>query len=139
MTSVKDALDAVSQRHGRLAPEDVVEDARPVGSTLHAHFEWDDSVGGEKYRLVQARALIRSVKVTTFSADETVRQVRAFVATPTLRRYMPQDEVARDPVLREVTLSQMRREWLLLRRKYQEMAEFWELVAQDAPGDLVPV
>ena len=46
------------KRNGKLYPVDVVRQAENEASTLHACFEWDDTVCGEKYRLQQARALI---------------------------------------------------------------------------------
>lgn len=56
--------------NGRLAPADVVEAARNPESPLHSHFTWDDSEAAEKYRLMQARTLIRTVKL-----EITVRDV----------------------------------------------------------------
>lgn len=69
MDAVKNALLALEQ-DGRLVPADVVEAARDPRSPLHSHFEWDDSTAAEKYRIEQARTLIRSVKV-----EVTVREV----------------------------------------------------------------
>jgi len=50
------------ERDGRLYPADVVNAARPKSSPLHRYFDWDDRSAAEKYRLDQARALIRSVQ-----------------------------------------------------------------------------
>ena len=47
-----------------LTPEQVVEAARDPASPLHEEFEWDDTEAGHKWRLNQARTLIRSVRVT---------------------------------------------------------------------------
>jgi len=62
------------EREGRLSPNDVVDDARSPDSPLHDYFEWDDTAAAEKYRKVQARQLIRSVKVevTVHSVPLTV-------------------------------------------------------------------
>lgn len=69
MDDVKTALLSL-ERDGRLLPADVVEAARDPASPLHSHFEWNDSAAAEKYRLDQARTLIRSVKI-----EVTVRDV----------------------------------------------------------------
>ena len=46
---------------GRLNPANVVDAARVETSALHPHFEWDDAVAAERYRLEQARTIIRSI------------------------------------------------------------------------------
>lgn len=48
---------------GKLTPEIVVADAKPIKSPLHGEFEWDDKIAGHKFRLGQARDMIASVRV----------------------------------------------------------------------------
>lgn len=48
---------------GLTATEDVVEDARDSSSPLHECFEWRDDVAGHKYRMIQARTLVRAIQV----------------------------------------------------------------------------
>jgi hypothetical protein len=68
---------------GRLTPDAVVADANTASGPYHDHFEWDDSIAGHKYRLDQARELIRSVKLEvsvvsrTIAAPSYVRDPRA--------------------------------------------------------------
>lgn len=69
------------EREGRLLPVEVVESARDDDSPLHSHFEWDDSLAGEKYRLHQARALIRTVKLMVTVHDVPV-SVSYYVRDP---------------------------------------------------------
>jgi hypothetical protein len=57
---------------GKLSPEQVVTEASKAGSPLHDCFEWDDSVAGHKYRLSQARDLIRSVQVVITVHERTL-------------------------------------------------------------------
>lgn len=52
------------ENDGRLLPSNVVEEARDENSPLHEFFEWEDTIAAEKYRLSQARTLIRSVKIS---------------------------------------------------------------------------
>lgn len=67
---------------GVLRPDDVVKDARSKSSPLHDEFEWSDSAAAEKFRLSQARELIRSVTVeittttTRFAAPFYVKDPR---------------------------------------------------------------
>lgn len=63
---------------GVLTPSAVVDAARNPNSSMHAQFEWDDSEAAEAYRLQQARALIRRVKVEVVRTDETVVRVPSF-------------------------------------------------------------
>ena len=61
--AVKAAIQAIENRQGRLDPQSVVAAARNKKSPLHKQFEWDDTKAAEKYRLEQARELIRLVRV----------------------------------------------------------------------------
>lgn len=65
-----------------LTPETVVEAARNPRSPLHSQFEWDDGVAGEAYRIQQARALIKRVRVDVVRADQTVIYAPVFVRSP---------------------------------------------------------
>ena len=52
-------LEQLNRRHGGLSAEIVLDAARGLGSALHDYFEWADDVAAEKFRLEQARNLIR--------------------------------------------------------------------------------
>ena len=65
-----------------LTPEAVVEAARDPRSPLHDQFQWDDEAAGEAYRLQQARALIKRVRVDVVRADQTVIHAPVFVRSP---------------------------------------------------------
>jgi hypothetical protein len=49
--------------------KDILDDARHPGSPIHDHFEWNDTVAAEKWRLQQAAALIISVRVRFVTAE----------------------------------------------------------------------
>lgn len=71
---VGEELERIRSLTGQLRPRTVVDEARPEGSPIHAAFEWDDSAAGEKYRVHQARNLIRAVRVVhedDASVDDT--------------------------------------------------------------------
>jgi hypothetical protein len=82
------------EHDGRLQPSDVLADARNPTSPLHSHFEWDDGLAAERYRLSQARSLIRSVKIHVTVRDMPLSVV-GYVRDPEL-----QD--TRDPGYRNV-------------------------------------
>jgi len=48
---------------GALTPSELLEAARPKKSEIHSLFDWDDTQAAEKYRLFQARNIIRCVVV----------------------------------------------------------------------------
>lgn len=59
--------------------EFIVKNAKDKESPIHDYFEWDDSDAAHKYRLEQARHLIKRVKV--YQAAESGKVlVRAFVS-----------------------------------------------------------
>ena len=113
----------------------MVEEAADERHPLHSRFEWDDLVAGHAWRLEQARSLIQSVRITykDASARGGARQVRAFqsIQTPDGRRYETSEDVAADPLLREMALRDMEREWKQLRDRYKHFVEFVEMIQRD--------
>lgn len=139
MSDLKTELQRIYDENRHLTPQLVVAAARDPLSPLHAQFEWDDSVAGEKYREQQAQHLIRRVKIvyrTTPEGEE--KKVRAWVAVPqddALNRvYMPTEEALSDDFTRRLLLKDMEREWLAFRRRYEHMAEFAAMVAEYVNG-----
>jgi len=76
--AIREELQALVS-NGRLNPEDVVEAARNPNSSLHTYFTWDDTEAAESYRLQEARALIRRVKVNVIRTDDAIVRVPSFV------------------------------------------------------------
>jgi len=64
-------LARLSQQYCGLRPSQVVAEAKAKASPLHGEFEWDDDKAGHKYRLMQARTLIRVVVPVVEQADGT--------------------------------------------------------------------
>lgn len=138
--TLRDELMAIYQDKGALTPELVVNVARDPRHPLHDKFEWDDDVAGERYRISQARALIRTVRIryVSSSSDQVSAPVRAFtsVSTPTGRVYEPTQEVVADPLRAQMVLNDMKREWQAMMGRYKGFNEFWELVKADLPGEI---
>lgn len=57
--AVKQRLNELHKKSGRITPDIVLQDAEDETSPLHGYFEWDDSVAGHAYRIDQARTLRR--------------------------------------------------------------------------------
>lgn len=104
------ALQEIERANGALTPQAVVDAARCRSHPLHSCFEWDDKIAGEKYRLEQARALIRSVRVVIETQTLPIRTIyyvrdprcspeeQGYVSLPVLRSNA---ELARDAILQE--------------------------------------
>lgn len=54
-------LDAIYEEHGKVTPSLIVEDARNTERETHKLIEWDETVAAEKYRLEQARYIMRNI------------------------------------------------------------------------------
>ncbi len=80
--AIREALREIESAEGRLTPEAVIERARDREHPLHDAFEWDNDAAAHKWRLEQARELIRSVKVTIAITEEAVRTTVAYVRDP---------------------------------------------------------
>lgn len=132
-------LQTIYDRHKRLTPALVVEQARAPEHPLHSRFEWNDAVAGEAWRRQQAHELIRSVRVVYREADEASpeKSVRAFHA---VRKedghvYEPVGKVVADDFTRRLVLADMEREWKALHRRYQDFEEFTAMVRRDLDAE----
>lgn len=62
---------AGESEEGLVTAQSVVDTARHPDNPMHKHFIWDDEKASESYRLMQARQLIRWVKVTSPNNGKT--------------------------------------------------------------------
>lgn len=132
--SIRDELERIYETNGVLTPEAVVDDARPDDAPLHSHFEWDDALAGEQYRLVQARHLIRTVTVEApSSALRVPQQVRMFhnVSGDEPGQYVSLRALTQAPALADEVLAQAEREWRALKAKYSALRGFLQMVEKD--------
>lgn len=140
MSDLRSELMGVRDQYGSLTPANVLRAARATSSPLHSHFEWDDGAAAEKYRLSQARALIRIVKEPYVRPNGETDTVRFFHSVPEQtgeRAYSPLDEIIQDPIASEVLLRKANREWRALYKRYAHLREFIDTVRGDVtvPSD----
>lgn len=114
------ALAAIEQKHGRLTPALVVEEARDTEHPLHDEFTWDDSVAAKQWREAQAREIIRAARIevtvnnVSFSA---VAYIRDPELPPSEAGYRGVVSLAADRVAAvEAVASEIRSAAALLRR-----------------------
>lgn len=116
---------------GVLMPEDVVEAARPAASPLHSSFDWDDSEAAQKWRLHQARQLLR-VTVEYIESDNARVPMRVFVSLTDDRRdggYRITAKVLSDAEQRKQLLNDAYEEMRWFQKKYAALKELAEVFA----------
>lgn len=132
MSHLRDELAAIYNQHAALSPQLVVDAATPEDHPLHKYFEWDDEKASRGYRLVQARTLIRSVRVTYKENEQTgeVSKVRAYVSTGQSGQpaYLPVEESAADPLIHRLVLRDFQRQIMALRRQFGHLQEYEQMM-----------
>ncbi len=65
MNEIQQIMQMLYDRDGDITPSAVLREAEEEekASPLRRKFEWDDSVGGREYRLIQARKLIKTITI----------------------------------------------------------------------------
>ena len=111
---------------------DVIQVARMERSPLHPYFEWDDSIAGQKYRLEQARELIR-INISFIKGVET--QARTFISLSTDRRasgggYREMEYVLDNPTWRETMVKDALIDLENFERRYKALAELTNLLEE---------
>ena len=126
---IGEALDQIRVASGgELQPIAVVDAARALDHPLHSHFEWDDSIAAESYRVSQARAIIRIVRVVDPAADDGAR---AFISIASDRgtSYRSLADVRNSADLRDSVLAAAERDLEAFERRYKNLREVLEYVA----------
>ena len=120
----KELLAIAGNNGGLLLPQTVVESARPIRSPLHSRFEWDDSTAGEKYRIWQARQLIR-VAVEMIPGMASTTEVFVSLSSDRIdgNGYRIQTEVFKDEDLRNQLLQDALDELEIFKIKYRRLVE----------------
>lgn len=123
---------------GILTARMIVEAASDPAHLLHSHFEWRDDVAGPKYRVQQARQLVRVIREVYVGARGHPEQIRVFHSMPVPsapggRAYVPLDEIKANEVMTAQLKRQMEMEWRALRRKYDHFEDFIRMVRRDTP------
>ena len=142
---IETGLRSIWEQRGRLVPAEVVDIAADQVHPLHPMFEWSDSEAARRYRIGQAAAMIRSVKITVTAERDGEAEdfkVRSWLSSRAAGEagpgYLPEQEVRTRPDQRARVLRQMMREVNALRRRYEHLSEFWSAIqrlADDGDGE----
>jgi len=152
-----EVLRIVAEHDDRAAPRMLLEAARDPASPLHPYFIWDDSEAAERFRLAQASALYRRIRMQIVRLDAEQREVkfetmRAVVSVPSDRKKKASESYGRTSVVmsdearRASVLRGIVRELVALRNKYaryNELHDVWVVIddaamALDSPSTKKP-
>lgn len=117
---------------GILTPSQVVAAAKNPRSPLHGNFDWNDTAAAKKWRLHQARNMLR-VCVWYDDTDQIKEPVKVFVSLTTDRKenegYRVITDVLSDEEAREQMFADALAELVRFRKKYailQELGKIFE-------------
>ena len=126
---IGEALTKISAVNGgHLVPAAVVDAARDTKSVLHRHFEWNDKAAAEKFRLDQARSLIRCIHVE--SEDTEIGATRAFLSIRDKSgvSYRTIADVLNSADLQQRLLAQAEKDLLAFEARYQNLEDICSLI-----------
>jgi len=113
------ANDLVEKLGRGLEPADLLEHARPADSPLHHLFQWDDKIAAEKYRIIQANYLFRSVMVVHPQIAQEVHMLTHLHMHNEPPAYYTLDQIRRDPLKYEQMVLQCVKELKAVLSKYR--------------------
>lgn len=135
---VLEAIEELNVVHGGYAPDgSLVEVARDPQNFLHGDFEWNDTVAGEKYRLMTEKNMKRNLMFVSHSPipdtpPKTIRVLqRTTIETPqgTQKVWMSTVDMMADPEGREKILRAAKRELDSFVRKYEDLSELADILS----------
>ena len=133
-------MESIRIEKGQLTADLLLEKARDGSNVLHSAFEWRDGIAAEKYRLGQARQMIKSIEIVyeDLPVEETTVKYWHIVKEeeePT-KSYVPKDQALADPEMRAKMVLGAYKELRNFRKKYKELdelAQFHALIDSSVP------
>lgn len=131
MGITEELLQIQRRNKGILKADDVVEFARDPNTELHRQFDWEDTEAAHKWRLHQARNVIR-INVSLLPTVQ--RKFRTFVSLDADRNngggYRSTVKVMSDGAMRDALIEQALKELESFRKRYESFTEFAGLFAE---------
>ncbi|MCP4709867.1 MAG: hypothetical protein GY869_14690 [Planctomycetes bacterium] len=124
-------IDKLDEKHGGVTPELLLNESRKKKSPLRDCFEWNDTTAAEKYRLHQARHILRAIVVTSENDENATVKVRAFVPVveDDNHHYTTINRAMSDKELRKQVLTQAVKDLSSWQQKYENLKEFSDVYA----------
>lgn len=128
---IGEALAVISEKgKGHLVPAAVVDAARDRKNPLHPHFEWDNAAAADKYRLDQARSLIRSIHVESADTESGVARAFLSIREKSGVSYRSMDDVLRSADLQQKVLAAAERDLVAFESRYASLEDICGLIRQ---------
>ena len=128
---IGEALAVIAQKGGgHLLPAAIVEAARERRSVLHRHFEWDDAVAAQSYRLDQARSLVRAIHCENTDAENGMARAFLSIKDKGGTSYRSIDEVLASHDLQQKVLAQAERDLIAFETRFRDLSDVCALVRQ---------
>ena len=109
----------------KITPKNVVDLARNPTSKLHHDFEWDNEIAGEKYRLSQAREMIRLLVFEPIK--ETHEPIRVYQITIEETVYKPVEMILKNEDEYQNLLKRALAELESFKKRYSTLVELEEI------------
>lgn len=129
--TVGEVLERLEASQQGLTPETLLDASRDENAVLHDEFEWDDSIAGEKYRLVQARQIITNLRAVIDAEPQKVEQYKERVFVNVERgstAYVKITNAMTNETWRQALLDQAKRDAELFVAKYKRLSELADAV-----------
>lgn len=110
-------------------PEQIVDKARDIDTELHKCFEWDDAVAGEKYRVIQAREIVRLLVVEEEEPPTDRPEIRTLHKTDDKSGYKPIEIIVQKKDEYALLLERAWAELRAFKAKYAMLSELEEIMA----------
>ena len=135
--SVQDAqiygehIDNLTQKTGYVTPLVILKDAKDKKSPLHVFFDWDDTEAAHKWRIEQAKYLLRHITVEIINDGETqtIRHFHSVVVQgkidePPCNVYVTTDTILTDKDKRAQVVAHALRELKGWMQRYEQYYQF---------------
>lgn len=119
-------LEKIEKRE-ELTREAVLEYAKDKKSELNKCFEWDDSIAGEKYRLVQASAILSSISIVVKEEPRQATRMFVSIKKDNKKTYKNIVSVLENEEEYQQLLDKAEREFILFKESYANLVELKDL------------
>jgi hypothetical protein len=132
--SAASVIRKLAEKHGSITAEIVLIEAKKKTSPLHSHFQWDDTKAARQFRLIQAAALIRKIKVEYIVSEINTVRVRAFhnvtedVEEPETGVFVSLQTALSVDSYRDQLLAQCKRDIQAFKSKYSALSEVSHII-----------
>lgn len=126
-STIKDEVRRLAdENNGIVTPEVLLERAADPDHVLHGAFEWNDTEAAHKYRLIQARVVIRACTIPVSRGSGASFTLRQFVNVHRgSGQYIDTRIVASNEDYRDRLLARALKDLEAFRKRYTEILEFF--------------